>query len=168
MLKKKKYAALAVIPSRSNNNSELQYEREIKGLDIIRRDWSSLAKMAGETVLDFILKPDQNSQLIVDQIHQYLKQLAEKIRSGQLDLELFVINKALAKRPEEYGEQGKNLTHVMIATRYNQLNLGKYLSFVSKKNFDIFLIVLKDGSNFLCVCMNQLFIYFSTKKNMLC
>nr|XP_027198086.1 DNA polymerase alpha catalytic subunit-like [Dermatophagoides pteronyssinus] len=127
LLKKKKYAALAVIPSRANNNSELQYEREIKGLDIIRRDWSSLAKMAGETVLDFILKPDQNSQLIVDQIHQYLKQLAEKIRNGQLDLELFVINKALAKRPEEYGEQGKNLTHVMIATRYNQLNLGKKL-----------------------------------------
>ena len=33
-----------------------------------------------------------------------------------------------------------------------------------QKNFDIFLIVLKDGSNFLCVCMNQLFVYFSKKK----
>ncbi|OTF76403.1 hypothetical protein BLA29_010055, partial [Euroglyphus maynei] len=101
LLKKKKYAALTVIPPRSSNRSELQYEREIKGLDIIRRDWSSLAKMAGETVLDHILKPDQSSELIVDQIHQYLKQLAERVRGGQLDLELFVINKALAKRPEE-------------------------------------------------------------------
>ncbi|KAH7639346.1 dna polymerase alpha catalytic subunit-like protein [Dermatophagoides farinae] len=127
LLKKKKYAALTVIPPRSSNQSELQYEREIKGLDIIRRDWSSLAKMAGEAVLDHILKPDQNSELIADQIHQYIKQLAEQIRSGQLELELFVINKALAKRPEEYGEQGKNLTHVMVALRYNQLNLGKKL-----------------------------------------
>lgn len=124
LLKKKKYAALSVCRA---PNQSLQFQREIKGLDIIRRDWSVLAKVAGEAILDHILKPDQTSEVIVNNIHEYLKQLANKIRCNEFDLEQFIINKALTKKPEEYNEGAKSLTHVMIALRYNNSNIGTFL-----------------------------------------
>lgn len=43
LLKKKKYAALTVNP-----DNELDTKKELKGLDIVRRDWSQLAKEAGK------------------------------------------------------------------------------------------------------------------------
>jgi DNA polymerase alpha subunit A len=45
LLKKKKYAALSVskIPDGS-----LRTTQEVKGLDIVRRDWCDLAKQAGK------------------------------------------------------------------------------------------------------------------------
>lgn len=45
LLKKKKYAALAVtkLP-----NGQLVEEQELKGLDIVRRDWSQLASDCGK------------------------------------------------------------------------------------------------------------------------
>lgn len=43
LLKKKKYAGLAV-----DLNNENSYSKELKGLDIVRRDWSELAKEIGE------------------------------------------------------------------------------------------------------------------------
>lgn len=45
LLKKKKYAALSVSKS---PKGELVKKEEIKGLDIVRRDWSQLAKEAGK------------------------------------------------------------------------------------------------------------------------
>lgn len=121
LLKKKKYAALTVS---KDPNGTLQYQREIKGLDIVRRDWSVIAKDAGEAVLGKILKPDQPIELIVDAIHIYLKELADDLRSGIKPLENFVINKALTKKPEEYTDA--KLTHVSVALRYNKYNLGKF------------------------------------------
>lgn len=128
LLKKKKYAALTV--QNGPKGSGQTFQREIKGLDIVRRDWSMIAKIAGEAVLDRILLPDQPIRTIVDGIHVYLKGLADELRAGQRPLEDFVINKALTKRPEEYGEGvSKGLTHVTVALRYNANNLGKLLCF---------------------------------------
>ncbi len=126
LLKKKKYAALTVVNSGpKNGNQTTTFQREIKGLDIVRRDWSMLAKVAGEAVLELILVPDKPVRAIVDDIHVYLKGLADEVRAGQRPLEDFVINKALTKRPEEYGDGAKGLTHVTVALRYNALNLGE-------------------------------------------
>ena len=36
-------------------NGALVVTRETKGLDLVRRDWCSLSREAGSTVLDFIL-----------------------------------------------------------------------------------------------------------------
>ncbi|KAH9391151.1 DNA polymerase alpha catalytic subunit [Tyrophagus putrescentiae] len=127
LLKKKKYAALTVVNSGPKNGNQTTFQREIKGLDIVRRDWSMLAKVAGEAVLELILVPDKPVRSIVDDIHVYLKGLADEVRAGQRPLEDFVINKALTKRPEEYGDGAKGLTHVTVALRYNALNLGKAL-----------------------------------------
>jgi DNA polymerase alpha subunit A len=45
LLKKKKYAALVI-----NLQNEKEATQEMKGLDIVRRDWSELAKDIGEYV----------------------------------------------------------------------------------------------------------------------
>merc|ERR1711972_1273282 len=53
LLKKKKYAGLKVV-----DQSKGLYEREYKGLDIVRRDWCGLAKGMGEAILDQVLSCD--------------------------------------------------------------------------------------------------------------
>lgn len=45
LLKKKKYAALVV-----NVDDERDEKKELKGLDIVRRDWALLAKRQGRFV----------------------------------------------------------------------------------------------------------------------
>ena len=53
LLKKKKYAALIVekLPTQ-----EFIYKTELKGLDIVRRDWCQLARSIGEYVFFFKFK----------------------------------------------------------------------------------------------------------------
>lgn len=46
LLKKKKYAALVV-----NVDDEKDEKKELKGLDIVRRDWALLAKRQGRYFL---------------------------------------------------------------------------------------------------------------------
>ena len=61
LLKKKKYAALAVTKSSSG---ELKYKKEMKGIDIVRRDWSVLAKNTGEMVVNEILSGKSNEEIV--------------------------------------------------------------------------------------------------------
>lgn len=123
LLKKKKYAALTV---QKLPNDQLSYSKEVKGLDIVRRDWSMLARNAGQRVLDEILSIDKSVDLIVDNIHQYLRELATKIRNDEVPLEEFIISKALTRNPEDYNDK-KGLPHVAVALRYNSSNISKKL-----------------------------------------
>lgn len=56
LLKKKKYAALVV-----ENHSDGRYtlKQELKGLDIVRRDWCDLAKECGKYVGQAALSSDR-------------------------------------------------------------------------------------------------------------
>ena len=63
LLRKKKYAALLV----DNYNDVLNnrsikpiLKKEIKGLDMVRRDWCNLSKEASKNVLNFILSDDDS------------------------------------------------------------------------------------------------------------
>ena len=47
LLKKKKYAAVTVQQTIRDGKKEISTQQEIKGLDIVRRDWSQLATRAG-------------------------------------------------------------------------------------------------------------------------
>lgn len=47
LLKKKKYAALSI----HKVNNQYVESRELKGLDIVRRDWCTLAKEVGKYVM---------------------------------------------------------------------------------------------------------------------
>ena len=49
LLKKKKYAALVVLQDNKGT------EKQVKGLEVVRRDWCDLSREMGSTVLDIIL-----------------------------------------------------------------------------------------------------------------
>ncbi|CAK9298697.1 unnamed protein product [Gordionus sp. m RMFG-2023] len=130
LIKKKKYAALklknlslipkipASLDAENSAKSLYLYEKEVKGLDIVRRDWSFLAKKAGSYVLDQILSDKQREE-IIDSIHTYLMDLSKDIESDKVPLHDYVIYKQLNKNPEDYPD-AKSLPHVQVALRLNR------------------------------------------------
>merc|ERR1719412_2227853 len=52
LLKKKKYAAVTLEKDRDGN---MVQKTELKGLDIVRRDWSQYAADAGKSIIDIIM-----------------------------------------------------------------------------------------------------------------
>ncbi|CAN7937469.1 unnamed protein product, partial [Ixodes hexagonus] len=114
LLKKKKYAALVVSVG---PNGQVSTTKQLKGLDIVRRDWSELARKTGEYVIDELLS-DNSREDIVDKIHSYLMQLAAKIQEDSVPLSDYCVTKQLTKNPEDYPDK-KNLSHVQVALRLN-------------------------------------------------
>ncbi|XP_059138881.1 DNA polymerase alpha catalytic subunit-like [Physella acuta] len=130
LLKKKKYAALTVTVEADGKEKLTQ---EMKGLDIVRRDWCDLAKDAGTFVVAQILS-GQSRETIVDNIHNYLQTTGEKVRNGKLETHQYYITKQLTKNPEDYPDK-KSLPHVQVALRYNtksakQLRQGDTVPYV--------------------------------------
>ncbi|KAL5099247.1 hypothetical protein RYX36_003574 [Vicia faba] len=114
LLKKKKYAAVKV-----QFKDGIPYEViERKGLDIVRRDWSLLAKDLGDFCLTQILSGG-SCEDVVESIHNSLMKVQEEMRNGQIELEKFVITKTLTKPPEAYPD-AKNQPHVLVAQRLKQ------------------------------------------------
>ncbi len=110
LLKKKKYAALVVAESADGN---VTYEKELKGLDLVRRDWCRISKETGLFVLDCILSGDAKED-VVDAIHSYLESVALKAHEGQIALEKFIISKGISKNPEDYPNI-KTQPHLQVA-----------------------------------------------------
>merc|ERR1712072_749873 len=106
LLKKKKYAALMV----EEKNGELHTTRETKGLDLVRRDWCTLSREAGSTVLDFILSGLPREE-VVSHIGEYLRSINDKMQKNELGIDKYIISKALTKAPNEYADS-KNQPHV--------------------------------------------------------
>lgn len=114
LLKKKKYAALLVEPLADGRYATKQ---ELKGLDIVRRDWCDLAKECGNYVIGQILS-DQSRDAIVENIQRHLVEVGEKVASGDVPLSQFQIHKALTKDPQDYPDK-KSLPHVHVALWIN-------------------------------------------------
>lgn len=85
LLNKKKYAAVKIDESGKKST-------EIKGLDMKRREFSKLSKDASSSVLKEILSGD-DTEKVVQKIHEYLIQLGEIVRSGAVPLDDFIIYK---------------------------------------------------------------------------
>ncbi|GFU23948.1 DNA polymerase alpha catalytic subunit [Nephila pilipes] len=130
LLKKKKYAALSLTVL---SNGQVVTKEEMKGLDIVRRDWSQLAKDAGQYIIKEILS-NKSKDEIVDNIHSHLISLGEAVSQGKKSLTDYIIYKQLTKNPEDYSNQ-KNLPHVMVALRMNakggkKLKMGDTVSYI--------------------------------------
>jgi DNA polymerase alpha subunit A len=110
LLKKKKYAAVTV---GKGPNGEPVYAKEMKGLDLVRRDWCVQSKDTGRFVLDRILSREDKETVIKD-IYDHLEALAQKMRSGELPLDKYVITKGLSKHPNDYPD-AKSQPHVHVA-----------------------------------------------------
>lgn len=91
LLRKKKYAALTIV-GRNPKDMTLQCQQEIKGLDVVRRDWCLLAKQIGEKVIGEILSGNQFDQ-VLSNINKILTDTAERIKNNSFDLSLYEISK---------------------------------------------------------------------------
>lgn len=111
LLKKKKYAARTVIEL--PNGQGIKYGQELKGLELVRRDWCIQSKDTGRFVTDQIIS-GEDSEIVLEKIHSHLEELAKKMRAGELPLEKFVITKGLSKHPNDYPD-GNSLPHVYVA-----------------------------------------------------
>jgi DNA polymerase alpha subunit A len=123
LLKKKKYACLKYIPPYTPQS---KIERELKGVDLVRRDWSPLSKNTGSKILDIILSGKSKDEIIVE-IYDELKNVSQAIDNDQIDLKDYAITKQLAKNIDEYNDL-KALPHVQVAKRLREQG---------KRNFQI-------------------------------
>ncbi|GJJ73079.1 DNA polymerase alpha subunit A [Entomortierella parvispora] len=113
LLKKKKYAALMVVEKNGRHETIV----ETKGLDMVRRDWCGLSQDVSNYVLTQILSSDnKDREQVVENIHNYLRQVGEETRKGLIPMEKFVVNKGLTKAPEDYAD-AKVQPHVQVALR---------------------------------------------------
>ncbi|RMX69001.1 hypothetical protein DD238_005226 [Peronospora effusa] len=129
LLNKKKYAALVL---NERPNCEPTFDKEVKGLDMVRRDWCVISKTVGNEILDFILSGNSRDD-VVESIHEHLEQVAERMRSGKEPIEQYVITKSLNKQPEQYPDRAKQY-HVQVAialrTLGKPIGVGMHIPYV--------------------------------------
>jgi DNA polymerase alpha subunit A len=129
LLKKKKYAAKTVeeLP-----NGQIKYGQELKGLDLVRRDWCIQSKDTGRYVTDQILS-GQDSEIVIQNILSHLEALAGKMRSGELALDKYVITKGLSKHPNDYPDANAqphvHVAKMMLASN-RPVNAGDHIPYI--------------------------------------
>ncbi|XP_046392604.1 DNA polymerase alpha catalytic subunit [Ischnura elegans] len=117
LLKKKKYAALLL----EQKGQQMVRRMELKGLDIVRRDWSRISVEAGKYVVAQLLGADGQSADLDDRLSKivsYLEALKEDLEAGKIPIHKLIITKQLTKSPETYAD-AKSMAHVQVALRYN-------------------------------------------------
>ena len=146
-----RYAALTI----TEVDGKVVYNQELKGLDLVRRDWCPLSKdtgnsevfealfkiiMAsfhrilyiGKNVVDLILSGKPKEE-IVSIIHEQLAQLATNARAGSIDLAQFVVTKGLNKNPRDYPDH-KSQPHLQVALKMlsenKPVNIGDHIPYV--------------------------------------
>ena len=113
LLKKKKYAALRVT---GVNDQVIKTSQEVKGIDLVRRDWSILTKSAGYYVLNILFSCSRDD--FRERIGSYLKNLSNQMRNNELKLEEYTITKSLTHSLRDYNNKNNmNNPHVMVALR---------------------------------------------------
>lgn len=136
LLNKKKYAAEKLSKSKTN---ELVTSQELKGLDIVRRDWSQLSVMAGKMVIDQLFSEKPLDERI-DNIHTYLEKIRDNINADEVPLPMMIITRQLTKAPKEYLKIS-SLPHVQVAMRMNTTKNKRY-----KKGDMVNYVICSDGS----------------------
>mmetsp|Transcript_28124 Transcript_28124/g.27114 ORF Transcript_28124/g.27114 Transcript_28124/m.27114 type:complete len:265 (+) Transcript_28124:336-1130(+) len=129
LLKKKKYAALKV---EGWGGPDQKVVKELKGLDMVRRDWCGLSKRVGNYVLEQILSGKQREEVIMN-LNEFLSDIGTKMKERGILLEEYIITKQLTKAVESYSDF-KGLPHVAVAKRLiangkneNDLNFVPYV-----------------------------------------
>ena len=137
LLKKKKYAAVTV--EKDRETGKLVENTELKGLDIVRRDWSQLAADTGRAVIDIIMTDKPEDQRLAE-IQERLEKVRVELLDGRVALKDLSITKSLTKDPSDYADK-KALPHVQVAMRMNSAG-GKKL----KAGDTVQYVICEDGS----------------------
>ena len=95
LLKKKKYAALKV---EDFNGEGKIIVTELKGLDMVRRDWCPLSKRVGNKVLEEILSGKDREKIIMV-LNDFFTDISEKMMNNGINVAEFIITKQLTKSP---------------------------------------------------------------------
>eukprot|EP01124_Arcella_intermedia_P024561 TRINITY_DN4165_c0_g1_i4.p1 TRINITY_DN4165_c0_g1~~TRINITY_DN4165_c0_g1_i4.p1 ORF type:complete len:1349 (+),score=392.60 TRINITY_DN4165_c0_g1_i4:85-4047(+) len=130
LLKKKKYACRIV---REIPGKPFKTETQIKGLEMVRRDWCPLAATMGTHVVNLILDGGEKGiEKVVAELHQYLRTQASEVREGQIDNSCFIITKAISKNPEDYSDKGLPHVNVALANKKRGLPVhsGDFIEYV--------------------------------------
>ncbi|KAK7901082.1 DNA-directed DNA polymerase alpha catalytic subunit pol1 [Exophiala xenobiotica] len=108
---KKKYAAIYMAEVDGKYIEKL----EVKGLDMKRREYCTLSKDASQKLLNEILSGD-DSEVVLEKIHEYLRELADKMRENTVPVQKYVIYTKLGKNPTEY-PNADSMPQVQVALR---------------------------------------------------
>lgn len=79
LMKKKKYAAIK-IDDYQNGEGRIT-SKEVKGLDMVRRDWCQLSKDVGNRVLDEILSDKERDRIIIE-LNDYFSEVSRKLKEN--------------------------------------------------------------------------------------
>ncbi|MES1902313.1 MAG: DNA polymerase alpha catalytic subunit, partial [Paramarteilia canceri] len=88
LIKKKKYAALNLIKNPIDGSYSVN--QELKGLDIVRRDWSQVAKKLGKSIIDRILT-ENTEEFLAREVLDLIENCAKKINQSQFDVDEYKI-----------------------------------------------------------------------------
>lgn len=83
---KKKYAAINM----AEIDGKYVEKLEVKGLDMKRREYCALSKEASQKLLNEILS-GEDSEVVLEKIHEYLRELATKMRENSIPVQKYVI-----------------------------------------------------------------------------
>lgn len=114
---KKKYAAINLIESEGKFIEKM----EVKGLDMKRREYCNLSKEISSRLLNEILSGD-DTELSIQRIHDYLRDIAGKMREQAIPVQKYIIFTQLGKAPKEY-PNADSMPQVQVALR--ELARGK-------------------------------------------
>ncbi|KAL9106180.1 MAG: hypothetical protein Q9227_008772 [Pyrenula ochraceoflavens] len=108
---KKKYAAVNL----TEIDGKWQEKLEVKGLDMKRREYCQLSKEASSQLLKEILSGNEQD-VVLENIHAYLRELSEKMRANSLPASKYTIFTKLGKNPTEY-PNSDSMPQVQVALR---------------------------------------------------
>ncbi|KAI1769076.1 hypothetical protein GGR53DRAFT_277778 [Hypoxylon sp. FL1150] len=109
---KKKYAAVNLVEVPGGKYIE---KMEVKGLDMKRREYCGLSKEISSRILNEILSGDE-TEVSVQRIHEYLREIAAKMREHTIPVQKYVIFTQLGKAPKEY-PNADSMPQVQVALR---------------------------------------------------
>ncbi|KOS19195.1 DNA polymerase alpha catalytic subunit [Escovopsis weberi] len=108
---KKKYAAINLV----EKDGKYIEKMEVKGLDMRRREYCALSKEVSKHLLDEILSGD-DTEVSVARIHDYLGDMATKMRELTIPVPKYIIFTQLGKAPKEY-PNADSMPQVQVALR---------------------------------------------------
>lgn len=132
---KKKYAAINLVES----DGKYVEKMEVKGLDMKRREYCALSKEVSTKILNEILSGEE-TETSVSRIHEYLREIAGKMREQDVPKQKYIIFTQLGKGPKEY-PNGDSMPQVQVALR--ELARGKNV----RKGDVISYIITGDGTS---------------------
>ncbi|KAK6950215.1 hypothetical protein Daesc_008541 [Daldinia eschscholtzii] len=109
---KKKYAAINLVEVPGGKFIE---KMEVKGLDMKRREYCGLSKEISSRLLNEILSGD-DTEVSVQRIHEYLREVAGKMREYAVPIPKYIIYTQLGKAPKEY-PNADSMPQVQVALR---------------------------------------------------